>query len=126
LQVPLPDGRFAYGRVYRDAAVAFYRKASPGPGQPPLGDREFAFCVGVYRDVVLRWERGGLDPFTEDEDEGWPPPSAIHDVISGEWRLYHRGEMRPATADEAEGLEPAAVWDEQHLLPKLAENVSSG
>ncbi len=125
MQVPLSDGRFAYGRVYRDASIAFYRKASPGPGHPPLGDRDFAFCVGVYRDVVLRWERVGRDPFTEDEDEGWPPPSAIQDVISGEWRIYHRGEMRAATADEAEGLEPAAVWDGQHVLPRLAENVSS-
>jgi len=112
--------------VHRDATVAFYRKASMQPGQPPIGSRDFAFCVGIYRDVVLRWERVGLDPFTEEEGDGWPPPNAVHDPISSEWRVYHRGEMRAATADEAATLEPAAVWDEQHVLPRLTVAVNIG
>ncbi len=126
MQVGLPDGRFAYGRVYRDASVAFYRTATEGPSQPPVGSRDFAFCVGVYRDVVLRWERVGSDPFTEAEGDGWPPPTSICDPITGAWKVYRHGEIRPATAAEAAGREPAAVWDEQHLLPRLSEAVAGG
>lgn len=96
------------------------------PGQPPVGSRDFAFCVGVYRDLVLRWERVGLDPLSDDEDDGWPPPTAVQDPISGAFRIYQRGEMRSATADEAAGLEAAAVWDEQHLLPRLSQSVTCG
>jgi hypothetical protein len=124
LQVPLPDGTYAYGRVLRDASVAFYRTATEEREHAPIGSRDFAFCVGVYRDVVLRWKRVGLDPFTDDEDDGWPPPHAIRDPLSSGWRIYHRGTMRAATEDEAAGLEPAAVWDEQHVLPRLMEAVS--
>jgi hypothetical protein len=52
LQFDLPDGTYAYGRVLRDACVAFYRRRSTEPGMPPLGDRDFEFTVGVYEDVV--------------------------------------------------------------------------
>jgi len=124
IQVPLPDGRFAYGRVYRDAAVCFYRYATTLPGEPPIGLRNFAFCVGVYDDVVASWEVVGVDGFSPEEDNGWPPASGVRDPISGAWRVYHRGAMRAATEDEARDLEPAAVWDEGHLLPRLAEGLS--
>ncbi len=124
IQVPLPDGRFAYARVYRDATVCFYRYATRLPGEPPLGLRDFAFCVGVYDDVVASWEVVGVDSFSPDEDNGWPPASGVKDPISGSWRIYHRGAMRAATEDEARDLEPAAVWDEHHLLPRLAEGLS--
>jgi len=123
IQVPLPDGRFAYGRVYRDATVCFYRYAARLPGEPPIGLRDFAFCVGVYDDVAAGWEVVGVDGFSPGEDNGWPPASGVKDPISGSWRVYHRGVMRAATEDEARGLEPAAVWDEHHLLPRLAEEL---
>ncbi len=124
LQVPLPDGRFAYGPVYRDATVCFYRYATRLPGEPPLGLRDFAFCVGVYDDVVACWEVVGVDGFSPDEDNGWPPASGVKDPISGSWRIYHRGAMRAAAEDEARDLETAAVWGERHLLPRLAEVLS--
>ena len=123
VQIPLPDGRFAYGRVYGDATVCFYRRTSMEPGQPPIGSRDFAFCVGVYEDVLARWERVGADPFDSDT-ETWPPPTAILDPISGSWSIYERGAIRPADAADAESLERAAVWDEHHLLPRLAETLS--
>ncbi len=37
--------------------------------------------------------------------------------------FYRRGAMRAATEGEARDLEPAAVWDELHLLPRLAEGL---
>ncbi|MFC8597339.1 Imm26 family immunity protein [Isoptericola sp. NPDC057191] len=35
IQIALPDGRYAYGRVLRDASVAFYRQ-----GLTALGARQ--------------------------------------------------------------------------------------
>jgi len=124
IQVPLPDGRFAYGRVYRDATVCFYRYVTRLPGEPPIGLRDFAFCVGVYDDVAASWEVVGVDGFSPDEDNGWPPASGVKDPISGSWQVYHRGVMRAATEDEARDLEPAAVWDRHHILPRLAAEFS--
>ena len=107
VQIPLPDGRYAYGRVYRDATVCFYRQSSRSPGQPPIGSTDFAFCVGVYDAVLNQWERVGSAPF-ESDDAAWPPPTAILDPITKAWSIYEGGEIRPAEAAEAEPLERAA------------------
>jgi hypothetical protein len=116
VQFTMPNGRYAYGRVLRDAGVAFYRETSAEPGQPPIGSRDYQFVVGVYHDV-LRSERVpvvGRDPSHGPEDD-WPPPQRI-----GATRIYHHGHVRAATAEECEGLERAAVWDYHHLIDRLA------
>ena len=119
IQFELPDGTFAYGRVLRDASVAFYRRRSDEPRRPPLGERDFEFVVGVYDDVVRAHPVVGRDP-SADDDEDWPPPSWIVDSINGTFSIYSRGGIRPATEAECRDLEPAAVWDERHLIERLA------
>jgi hypothetical protein len=118
LQFDLPDGTYAYGRVLRDACVGFYRRRTTEPGQPPIGDRDFEFIVGVYDDVAQSRPIVGHDPSAND-DEDWPPPQRITDPIDGSFSIYHRGETRPSTEDESADLETAAVWDEQHLIERL-------
>ena len=118
LEVSLPDGRFAYGRLYRDAAVCFYGEVSTVPGHPPLGNRDFIFCVGIYDDAVNDWPIVGMDSFLADEDS-WPPPSGIIDPISGNRRVYHRGQIRDAEPSDGAELEPAAVWDKHHIIDRL-------
>jgi Immunity protein 26 len=118
VEIALPDGTFAYGRVLKDACVAFYRERSTAGQQPPIGSRDFEFIVGVYDDALRRWSVVGHDPSATD-DENWPPPFQIEDVISGEHRIYERGETRPAIGDEWQGLERAAVSDERHVVDRL-------
>jgi hypothetical protein len=120
VQLPLPDGRYAYGRVLRDASVAFYRSTSRGPGSPPIGSRDYQFVVGVYKDV-LRSDAVpivGHDPSRDAEDD-WPPPYSVRNHVTGRVSLYHHGVMRPAQEDEVRGLEPAAVWALNHLVDRL-------
>lgn len=118
VQVTLPTERYAYGRVLRDASVAFYRETTDEPGNPPIGSRDFQFTVGVYDEVLKSSQVVGHDP-SRDPEEDWPPPYCVRDAISGDVKLYQKGVMRPATAEEFEGLEPAAVWDLHHLVDRL-------
>ena len=119
VQFALPNGRFAYGRVLTEG-VAFYRETTDEPGQPPVGSRDYQFVVGVYDDVVRSPEHPvvGHDPSADDEDD-WPPPQCVRDVISGGWSIYHKGEMRPSSAEQCSGMEPVAAWDERHLVERL-------
>jgi hypothetical protein len=55
-QISLPDGRYAYGRVYRDASVGIYRQITDEPDSPPVGSRDFMFNVGMYKDVLITGE----------------------------------------------------------------------
>lgn len=119
LQIELPDGTFAYGRVLRDAAVGFYSRRSTQPDRPPIGDRDYEFVVGVYDDAVKQWPVVGYDP-SATADEDWPPPSVIVDPITGTRSIYERGEIRPPRENEVDLVEPAAVWDEPHLIERLS------
>jgi hypothetical protein len=120
IQLKLPNDCYAYGRVLRDASVAFYREMSSDPGDPPIGERDYQFVVGVYEDVLRSDEVPivGRDPSTTTEDE-WPPAFSVRDPISGDMKIYHHGVMRTAAVDECSGLEPAAVWDLHHLIDRL-------
>ena len=79
-----PHDRYAFGRVYRDASVGFYRARSTDSGQPPIGSRDFAFFVGVDDEAFKQLRVVGTDPFEVGEDE-WPPPSSIRDPITGRY-----------------------------------------
>jgi len=120
IQLSLPSGRFAYGRVLRDASVAFYDETTSEPGQPPIGNRNYRFVVGVYDDV-LRSDKCpvvGWDP-SANLEEDWPPPHKVTDPITKTVRVYHKGTMRPAADYEHESLESAAVWDYKQVIERL-------
>jgi hypothetical protein len=118
VEIALPRHRYAYGRVYRDATIGFYRERSGAPGQPPIGSRDFGTFVGVSDTAFRQMPVVGTDPFASDEDD-WPPPAAIRDVITGQYSIYHRGTIRPSSIDEAAPLERAGVWELDHLVARL-------
>lgn len=125
-QISLPDGRYAYGRIFKDASIAIYRTVTLRPKSPPIGEREYRFVVGIYDDVPgsARCPIVGQDAFAVNEDP-WPPPCKVVDPITGALRIYHRGEMRPATDDDGtDGLERAAVWDLDHLTERIRDSLS--
>lgn len=124
-QLTLGDGRYAYGRVLKDASIAVYRSVTRRPGTPPVGERDFLFTVGVYDAVpgspavpVV-----GYDAFLS-EDEAWPPPYKVVDPITGRIRIYHHGEIQEAEDPAvASGLEKAAVWELQHIVERIRETL---
>jgi hypothetical protein len=71
IQLMLPDGRYAYGRVLRDVSVAFYSETTVEPGVPPIGSRNYQFVAGVYDDVLAPEGVSvvGHDPSQEPEDD---------------------------------------------------------
>ena len=119
-QIPLPEGKFAYGRVYDDASVSIYRKVTEKPFQPPIGARDFLFTVGLYSDILENgyWEIIDRDEFEAGESP-WPPPYFVRDVISGDYQIYHKGVLRPAEPQEVVGLEEAAVYDADHIVDRI-------
>ena len=127
IQVALPNGMYAYGRVLRDASVAFYRALTSIPMKPPIGSRDFLFTVGVHDDVLTsdRCVVVGHDPSTNIDDD-WPPPYAVKDAITGQCKIYRMGALRPATETECQDLEPAAVWDYVHLSERLLAGLARG
>jgi hypothetical protein len=121
LAIPLNDGRFAFGRVHKDASIGVYRYVASSPDKPPPPETDYLFTVGVFRDVLTsgEWPVVASRPF-QNEEQAWPPPYSVCDPISGKFSAYHKGRMRSASSAECEGLEPAAVWDKEHIIDRIA------
>jgi hypothetical protein len=123
LAIPLSEGVYAFCRVLKDASVGVYRFLASSPKNLPSPETGYLFVVGVYRDVLTSggWPVVARRPFV-DEDAAWPPPHVVQDPLSGRFSIYHRGTFRPATPEEDAGqLEPAAVWDKEHIVARIAQ-----
>lgn len=117
--IPLPNGKFAFGKSFRDACIAIYKHIGNNMVDFPRTE-EYQFIVGVYKDILKSgvWPVIGNRPFNT-EDEQWPPPMCVIDSISGEYSIYHKGELRDSSMSECEGLEVAAVWEPEHIIDRI-------
>lgn len=117
--IPLPNGKFAFGKTFKDACIAIYKQLSDTLIDTPKTE-DYQFTVGVYKDVLQsgQWSIVDSRPFKND-DEAWPPPMCVIDSISGEYSIYYKGEMRTSNKSECEGLEVAAVWEAQHIIDRI-------
>ena len=121
-QFKLPNNKYAFGRIFKDACIAIYNEISDDPSNLPE-EEAYLFIVGIY-DYVLEsddWVVVANRPFENDED-AWPPPMYIKDQLTGEYRIYHKGKMRGATKEQCEGLEEAAVWNDEHIIERIMES----
>ena len=76
--------------------------------------------MGVYADVMAGSQVVGRDE-SQTPEEDWPPPFRVTDPITGEASIYHRGKMRTTgPGDDVEDLEPAAVWQLDEIVERLA------
>lgn len=117
--IPLPNNKFAFGRLYKESCIAVYEYIGTSISDIPKRE-EYHFTVGVYQDVLKSREWKVVDnrPFKSDE-EAWPPPMCVIDSISGKYSIYHKGEFINATKADCEGLEVAAVWDMTHIIDRI-------
>jgi hypothetical protein len=120
IQIPLPDGRYGYGRVLKEVSIAVYKQITAEPNQPPIGSRDYLFIVAVHNRAFSKgnWSVVGHDAAAmPQEDE--PPPQFIEDPITGRMSIYAGGTVRPAQEGEWEGLERAAVWESNHVVDRI-------
>lgn len=119
-QISLPNGKYAYGRTFRDAGAGFYKEITDEPGKPPIGSRNYMFIIAFQDDVVEKGECPivGYDPF-ENEEEAWAPPTYVYDGLFKVYRIYHKGEMRNAKKEECEGLETTIIWRIDNVIDRI-------
>jgi hypothetical protein len=82
IELRMPAGSFAYGRILRDACVGFYPQLSDTPDPPPTHSCEYAFVVGI-EDAVVALARVVSSLGLPSDADGWPPPMSIRDPITG-------------------------------------------
>lgn len=129
ISIPLPDGRFAYIKAFKDRTFGIYDLVSNG--LLPVAEvvrNPFSFFQSST-DLAIKngdWLVIGAEPFSN-EDSAWPPPQATCYLReSNEWtmggipRIDYRGQMRVATLDEVRGLD---IMSACHLPELLVERI---
>jgi len=124
VRIDLGDGFHTYGRVLEDASFAFYdgRVSEEMPVDQIIA-LPILFLVAVMNYAVTsgRWAIVGTAPL--DDSLLNPPPRFIQDALRKDlFRIYDKGQIRPATKEECIGLEPAAVWDPEHVEDRLRDH----
>ena len=115
--LPLPNGKFVFGRVLLYSNIEFYRHiGETGTDFPENPEVWFTVCchVSFFRHMKLVGKR----PFATD-DEKYPPSRYIYDVIGRGYSLYIRGEIIPSDYEHCKGLECASVWEYEHIIDRI-------
>ncbi|KSV60222.1 Imm26 family immunity protein [Acetivibrio ethanolgignens] len=121
-EIPLPNGKNAYGRLYREYTLAIYKKRCTSIEELP-NTEDYDFFVGVYKDLLQdgEWKIVGNRKFITEED-AWAPPQCVVDAITKTGSLYYKGEIKPCTYEECKDLEVVAAWDRHHIIDRLMGN----
>lgn len=117
--IPLPNGKYAFGRVFKETSIAVYKQIGGTIEEVPKME-DYQFIVGVYKDVLQdgKWLKVGNRPFKNDDD-AWVPPQCVIDKITGSYSTYYKGEFKPSSKSECEGLEEVAAWESQHVVDRI-------
>ena len=108
--IPLPDQRFAYGKVFNNFDIGVYDFVSDElEPMERVVKKKFLYFSGVTDRAVKdgTFLVIGEEPFP-DEESAWAPPMASG-VFPGDsdmstLRIDHKGNSRSATPEEAAGL----------------------
>jgi hypothetical protein len=124
--VPLPDGRYAFAKVFKDMALGVYDFLSDKiPPASEVAKRKIAFYHSVT-DASIKsgeWPIIGEEPFP-DEDSAWAPPRAMGPIPGLPLdpvvlRIEHRGVARRATIAEATGLDISLLSPRPELFVEV-------
>ena len=132
--LPLPDGKFAFAKVYNDHNLGVYDFVSDKiEAADVVREHKIAFHQGVV-DTALKsgeWAVIGMEPFATDDD-AWPPVRAagiipgrpIDPLMVG---LNHKGKSRRAKLDEVLGLEVSVFYPTpKHFINMVVDRLVKG
>lgn len=118
-EIPLPDGKKAYGRLYKECTLAIYKGRYNDVSELSQKE-EYESYIAVYKELLQdrEWPIVANRNFASEED-AWPPPKVMVDAITKKGSLYYKGVISSCMYEECKDLEVVAVWDRQHVVDRL-------
>jgi hypothetical protein len=124
--IPIGCNIFVFGRLLKDSAISIYSFVSMSEVcVSDLACKKELFDPGVFDDHIVngRWRVIGNLPFLN-EDESWPSPKFIQDVINPKkYRIYYKGVLRDAEEHETVGLEMQAMYKPEALVHEVRQRL---
>lgn len=126
--IPLPNGQFAYAKVFNDYGFGIYDFLSPKiESFEKVVQHPFSFFQAGTHEGIEKglWPILGNDPFKSDEDAWTPPAATCYIKELNEWsmggipRINHKGQMRTATLEEVQGLDILSVCNRHEQFYRI-------
>jgi len=123
--IPLPDKRFAYGKVFNDLDVGVHDFLSDDVVPVERVVKKNILFYSVVTDRAIKngaFTVIGEQPFP-DEESAWAPAMAAgifpEDQSVGMLHIAHKGNFLPATPDQAAGMDIRVFCQEPELFVEL-------
>lgn len=121
--IPLPDGRFAFAKVFNDHDFGVYglvsEKIEP---VEKIVEHQIVFFKAATDSAVIsgEWPIVGEEPFP-DEESAWAPPQAAGNLPQDNLGVpspmrYHKGKMKSARIEDLTGLDRFAFSQRPELF----------
>ena len=121
----LEDGWTYYARLLEFPWAVFYkhRTKTPSDDLAAITAHPVLFTIAAHKDLLAKNEWEVVGHLALDGSLTPPRAQAVWDLDDpdGCQIIDDQGEMRPATPEECEGLEPAAVWEPEHIADRLRD-----
>ncbi|MFT3793297.1 immunity 26/phosphotriesterase HocA family protein [Flavobacterium sp.] len=123
LEIQLQDGYLGYAQILNGGCAFFDYHSKKRPDSFDfLYDAPILFILKVYDSTITKgkWLKVGKIPIKEELQV--LPFKFIQDSLNPNlFELYNpnTGEITPATKSQCIGLEPAAVWEAEHVESRL-------
>ncbi len=124
VEISVSDGSFAYARVLPNSQLAVYTsrvKPNAQVASKHFLASEVSFVTTVMNSAFRSDKWAVFDWAALEPEFDRPFFYFMHDAISGVYSIYRStdGAITPASRSECEDLEPAAVWEAEHLDERL-------
>lgn len=118
--ISLPNGEYAYGRLFLEGSVGFYKYRSNNINDLPKNE-DYEFIICVHKSCFKNWLFIENRPF-EKEQDARPPLYQMKDIGTENYKVYDYGTIRPSTKEECKNLEVCSVWEEEHIIKRLTDD----
>ena len=131
IAIPLPGGKYAFAKVYKDEDLGVYDFVSDKIEPISVVSRhEIAFFQGCTYDPIVsgKWPIIGEEGFADDE-AAWPPPRARGalpgmPVFPELLQITFKGSLRHAQPREVAGLDIATIYlDPDKFVEEIVDRV---
>ena len=111
--IPLPEGKYAFGKVYRDQKAIFDLVLDHIPEVSVVRQRSILFFHYGTDEGIKNglWPVIGEEPFADLEDAWGPPKAMFYDRAENRWTMGgvpyvdHKGKEWVTTLEHVQGLE---------------------
>ena len=123
LAFKIENGNYCYAQALEEPEFAFFSLESAEPNEAASAiESDVIFRLWVHKSAPKKWVKCSAHQIAE--HLCGPVPRFKQSPISGKLSIYIAGQESPATYEQVQGLECAAVWEHEHIVSRVSDQLA--